>query len=46
MKLFDEQRVAVRQSADPNGAAVAWSAKAVAEFLTGAKAGSADFCGM
>ncbi|MBQ0850363.1 DUF397 domain-containing protein [Streptomyces sp. BH-SS-21] len=43
VKLLDEQRVAVQQSDGENGASVVWSARAVVEFVTGAKASSADF---
>ncbi|MEU1126544.1 DUF397 domain-containing protein [Streptomyces sp. NPDC005899] len=42
MKLADG-RVAVRQSADPDGPALIYSHGEIAAFIQGAKAGQADF---
>ncbi|MER7108216.1 DUF397 domain-containing protein [Streptomyces sp. NPDC000229] len=42
MKLSDG-RVAVRQSADPDGPALIYSHKEIAAFIQGAKSGKADF---
>ncbi|MFD3653008.1 DUF397 domain-containing protein [Streptomyces sp. 24-1644] len=42
MKLADG-RVAVRQSADPEGPALIYSTGEIAAFIQGAKAGQADF---
>ncbi len=42
MKLADG-RVAVRQSADPDGPALIYSNGEIAAFIQGAKAGQADF---
>ncbi|MEU9760426.1 DUF397 domain-containing protein [Streptomyces sp. NPDC047985] len=42
MKLSDG-RVAVRQSADPEGPALIYSHHEIAAFIQGAKAGQADF---
>ncbi|MEV7682268.1 DUF397 domain-containing protein [Streptomyces sp. NPDC002018] len=42
MKLADG-RVAVRQSADPDGPALIYTTNEIAAFIQGAKAGQADF---
>ncbi|MET8328833.1 DUF397 domain-containing protein [Streptomyces sp. NPDC005181] len=42
MKLADG-RVAVRQSADPEGPALIYTPREIAAFIQGAKAGQADF---
>ncbi|MFB7271036.1 DUF397 domain-containing protein [Streptomyces sp. NPDC056244] len=42
MKLADG-RVAVRQSADPDGPALIYTTSEIAAFIQGAKAGQADF---
>ncbi|GGP57898.1 DUF397 domain-containing protein [Streptomyces melanogenes] len=42
MKLADG-RVAVRQSADPEGPALIYSSNEIAAFILGAKSGQADF---
>ncbi|MGW3659190.1 DUF397 domain-containing protein [Streptomyces sp. NPDC005151] len=42
MKLADG-RVAVRQSADPDGPALIYTHREIAAFIQGAKAGQADF---
>ncbi|MEV0220722.1 DUF397 domain-containing protein [Streptomyces sp. NPDC050704] len=42
-KRLDDGRVALRQSEDPSGVALIWPASVIAEFITGAKAGVADF---
>ena len=42
MRLADG-RVAVRQSADPDGPALIYTPREIAAFIQGAKAGQADF---
>jgi hypothetical protein len=42
MKLADG-RVAVRQSADPDGPALIYTTNEIAAFIQGAKSGKADF---
>ncbi len=42
MKL-DDGRVAVRQSADPDGPALIYTLSEITAFIQGAKAGQADF---
>ncbi|MBD0747780.1 MULTISPECIES: DUF397 domain-containing protein [unclassified Streptomyces] len=42
MKLADG-RVAVRQSADPEGPALIYTSNEIAAFILGAKSGKADF---
>ncbi|MEV6162822.1 DUF397 domain-containing protein [Streptomyces sp. NPDC052052] len=42
MKLSDG-RIAVRQSADPDGPALIYSHREIAAFIQGAKSGQADF---
>ncbi|MDQ0772946.1 hypothetical protein QF026_001412 [Streptomyces aurantiacus] len=42
-KKLDCGRVALRQSRDPGGAALIFTSREIAEFITGIKAGAADF---
>ncbi|MGW0572955.1 DUF397 domain-containing protein [Streptomyces tauricus] len=42
-KTLDGERVALRQSRDPNGPALIYPAFALAEFIKAAKSGEADF---
>jgi hypothetical protein len=42
LKLHDG-RVALRQSADPDGPALVYTVSEIAAFIEGAKAGTADF---
>ncbi|BCL28539.1 DUF397 domain-containing protein [Streptomyces aurantiacus] len=42
-KKLDRGRVALRQSADPGGAALIFTLPEIAEFIAGIKDGKADF---
>ncbi|WP_016905895.1 MULTISPECIES: DUF397 domain-containing protein [Streptomyces] len=42
-KKLSGQRVALRQSTDPDGPALVWSSDEFAAFLEGVKSGEADF---
>ncbi|MCX4561668.1 DUF397 domain-containing protein [Streptomyces phaeochromogenes] len=42
-KKLDGGRVALRQSTDPDGPALVYASSDIAEFITGIKAGAADF---
>lgn len=43
MKKLGDGRVAVRQSTDPGGPALVFTPREMTSFLTGVKAGDADF---
>ena len=43
VKRLGDGRIALRQSTDPDGPALVFTAHEMAEFLTGVKAGVADF---
>lgn len=43
VKRLADGRVAVRQSTDPDGPALVFTPREVTSFLTGVKAGAADF---